>query len=145
MPAETAPHRCTWKAWPSAGYALGDSDADADEARAVESAVARGEFGAGALMMEDAGPHCVDCADLGHLDYLPAGSAALTRRATKLTGVSAVVVRWSRSRKRYERQGILAEPEAIEQAEAERLTEGEERPATGQVRALRRPDGELHP
>lgn len=33
---------------------------------------------------------------------------------------SAVVVRWSRSRKRYERQGILAEPGAIERAEAER-------------------------
>jgi hypothetical protein len=99
----------------------------------------RGEFGAGAvLMMEDAGPLCMDCADLGHLEYLPAGNATLTRRATKLSLVSAVVVRWSRSRKRYERQGILAEPEAIEQAEAERLTEGEvrERPRLG---------GELHP
>lgn len=80
----------------------------------------RGEFGAGAiLMMEDAGPHCMDCADLGHLEYLPAGNAALTRRAKKLSRVSAVVVRWSRARKRYERQGILAEPEALEQAEAE--------------------------
>jgi signal transduction histidine kinase len=89
-------------------------------------------------MMEDAGPLCMDCADLGHLEYLPAGNATLTRRATKLSRVSAVVVRWSRSRKRYERQGILAEPEAIEQAEAERLTEGEvrERPRLG---------GELHP
>lgn len=80
----------------------------------------RGEFGAGAILLtEDAGPHCMDCADLGRLEYLPAGDAALTRRATKLSGVSAVVVRWSRSRRRYERQGILAEPEAIEQAEAE--------------------------
>lgn len=79
------------------------------------------EYGAGAiLMMEDAGPRCLDCADLGHLEYLPAGDAGLTRRAKKLSGVSAVVVRWSRSRKRYERQGILAEPEAIERAEAER-------------------------
>ena len=82
----------------------------------------RGEFGAGAvLMMEEAGPNCMDCADLGHLEYLPAGNAALTRRATKLSPESAVVVRWSRSRKRYERQGILAEPEAIEQAEAASL------------------------
>ena len=97
----------------------------------------RGEFGAGAvLMMEDAGPHCMDCSDLGHLEYLPAGNAALTRRATKLSGLSAVVVRWSRSRKRYERQGILAEPEAIEHAEAE-LTEGE-------VREHRRLGDELH-
>jgi len=77
----------------------------------------RSEFGAGVvLMMEDGGPHCLDCADLGHLEYLPAGNSALTRRAKKLSRVSAVVVRWSRSRKRYERQGILAEPEAIEQA-----------------------------
>ena len=88
----------------------------------------RSEFGAGAvLMMEEAGPQCMDCADLGHLEFLPAGDAGLTRRATKLSRESAVVVRWSRSRKRYERQGILAEPEAIEQAEAERLTQAEVR------------------
>lgn len=84
-----------------------------------------GEFGPGAiLMMDDAGPHCMDCAGLGHLEYLRAGDAALTRRARKLTRESAVVVRWSRSRKRYERRGILAEPEAIARAEAERPTEG---------------------
>jgi hypothetical protein len=99
----------------------------------------RGEFGAGAvLFMEDAGPHCMDCADLGHLEYLPAGNAALTRRATKLSRVSVVVVRWSRSRKRYERQGILAEADAIEQAEAEPLSESE-------MPEHRRPGGELHP
>ena len=99
----------------------------------------RGEFGAGAvLIMEDAGPHCMDCADLGHLEYLSAGNAALTRRATKLSRVSAIVVRWSRSRKRYERQGILAEPEAIDRAEAETLTEAE-------VLERRRLRGELDP
>jgi hypothetical protein len=77
----------------------------------------RAEFDAGdLLMMADAGPHCLDCVDLGHLDYLPAGDATRTRRAKKSSHVSAVVVRWSRSRKRYERKGILAEPEAIEQA-----------------------------
>ena len=27
--------------------------------------------------MEDAGPHRMDCADLGRLDYLPAGEAIL--------------------------------------------------------------------
>lgn len=40
MPAETEPHRCTWMAWPSSGYTLGGSEADADEARAVWTAVA---------------------------------------------------------------------------------------------------------
>ncbi len=60
------------------------------------------------LRMEEARPLCLDCADLGHLVFLPAGDAALTRRAKKASGLSAVVVRWSRTRKRYERQGILA-------------------------------------
>jgi agmatine deiminase len=40
MPAEKEPHRCTWMAWPSSGYTLGDSEADADEAREVWAAVA---------------------------------------------------------------------------------------------------------
>ena len=56
------------------------------------------------LRMDDAGPLCLACADLDHLVFLPAGDAALTRRATKASSLSAVVVRWSRSRKRYERQ-----------------------------------------
>ncbi len=40
MPAETEPHACTWMAWPSSGYTLGESAADADEARAAWAAVA---------------------------------------------------------------------------------------------------------
>jgi hypothetical protein len=39
----------------------------------------------------------------------------------------AVVVEWSRTRKRYERQGILAEPEAIDQAYAESEADAEVR------------------
>ncbi len=79
------------------------------------------EFGIGEhLLMEDPGPHCLDCAHLGHLEYLPAGNAALTRHAKRLSDRSVIVVRWSRSRKRYERQGILADPAAIEQAETDR-------------------------
>lgn len=68
------------------------------------------------LVKTNAGTLCLDCADLGHLGYLPSGDAALTRRAKKTSRLAPVVVRWSRSRKRYERQGILAEIEAIEQA-----------------------------
>jgi hypothetical protein len=56
------------------------------------------------LRMDDAGPLCLACADLDHLVFLPAGDAALTRRTTKASSLSAVVVRWSRARKRYERQ-----------------------------------------
>ncbi len=40
MPAETAPHACTWMAWPSSGYTLGETAADADEARRAWAAVA---------------------------------------------------------------------------------------------------------
>jgi hypothetical protein len=79
------------------------------------------------LLMEDAGPLCLNCADLGQLEFLPSGDAALTRRAKKASQLSAVVVRWSRSRKHYERQGILAEPEAIERAEIACLSDAEAR------------------
>ncbi|MDO9380354.1 MAG: agmatine deiminase family protein [Nocardioidaceae bacterium] len=40
MPAETSAHTRTWMAWPSAGYTLGDTAADAEEARATWAAVA---------------------------------------------------------------------------------------------------------
>lgn len=71
------------------------------------------------------GSLCLDCADLGHLEFLPSGDAALTRRAKKASRLSAVVVRWARRRHRYERQGILAEPAAIEQAARECLSDSD--------------------
>ena len=83
------------------------------------------------LRMDKAGARCLDCADLGHLEFLPSGDAALTRRATKASRLSAVVVRWSTRRNRYERQGILAEAAAIEQAAQECLSDAD-------VRARRR-------
>src|SRR6185312_11635379 len=79
------------------------------------------------LRMDKAGPLCLNCADLGHLEFLPSGDAALTRRATKASRLSAVVVRWSRRRNRYERQGILAESAAIEQAAQECLSDADAR------------------
>ena len=68
------------------------------------------------LLMEDAGPLCMTCAEMDHLVFLPAGDAALTRRAKRSSGLSAVVVRFSRSRGRYERQGVLVEQSALEHA-----------------------------
>ena len=62
---------------------------------------------------------CLSCADLDHLVFLPAGDMALTRRSRKYSRLAAVVVKWSRARKRYERQGLLVENEAIERAEVE--------------------------
>lgn len=81
----------------------------------------------GFLLMEAGQPLCLPCARLGDLEYLPAGDTALTRRAAKYSGRSAVVVRFSRSRKRYERQGILVEPEALEKAERECALDSGER------------------
>src|ERR1700722_18013411 len=77
--------------------------------------VLRGDF----LFMEGDRPLCLTCADLDHLVYLPRGDTALTRRARKHSALSAVVVRFSRARTRYERQGVLVEEPALEQAEAQ--------------------------
>ena len=79
------------------------------------------------LIMEGPGPLCLACADLDHLVFLAAGDAALTRRAKKASGLSAVVVRFSRSRRRYERQGVLVEEQALEQAEQECLADEDAR------------------
>jgi hypothetical protein len=75
------------------------------------------------LIMDQPGALCLACADLDHLVFLPSGDAALTRRAKKASGLSAVVVRWSRTRKRYERQGLLVEEAALEQAEQQCLAD----------------------
>ncbi|MQA16502.1 MAG: hypothetical protein GEV09_20890 [Pseudonocardiaceae bacterium] len=69
------------------------------------------------LFMREEGPVCMACAALDHLVFLPRGDAGLTRRAHKASELSAVVVRFSRTRKRYERQGLLVEPDALAAAE----------------------------
>lgn len=68
------------------------------------------------LIMEDVGPVCMKCARMDHLVFLARGDAGLTRRARKASTLSAVVVRWSRARKRYERQGLLVEQAAQDAA-----------------------------
>ena len=83
------------------------------------------------LVMEPPGPVCLACADLDHLAFLPSGDAALSRRARHASGLSVVVVRFSRTRKRYERLGILVEQQAVDLAEAECLGDAD-------VRARRR-------
>ena len=88
--------------------------------------------------MDDAGTLCLACADLDHLEFLGSGDAALTRRARKHSRLSAVVVQWSRARNRYERQGILVEQAALEQAEAECLADAEVRERKRERDALRR-------
>ena len=73
------------------------------------------------------GALCLACADLEHLVYLPSGDQALTRRARKHSVLSAVVLKWSRARKRYERQGLLVEEAGLARAEEECLADAEAR------------------
>jgi hypothetical protein len=71
------------------------------------------------LVMENPGPACLRCVDLDDLAFLAAGDALLTRRVRAKSPRHAVVVRFSRSRRRYERQGLLVEPQALAQAQRE--------------------------
>ena len=89
-------------------------------------------------LVENKGAVCLACADLDHLVFLPAGDSALTRRSRKHSTLSAVVLRWSRARKRYERQGLLVEAQALEQAEEECLTDSEARARRREREADRR-------
>jgi hypothetical protein len=97
------------------------------------------ELGSGRfLRMEGDRPLCLSCADLAHLVFLSRGDAALTRRATKYSTLHAVVVRFSRARKRYERQGVLVEEAALAKAEAECLSDADARAAARERAAERR-------
>ena len=71
----------------------------------------------GLLMMEQPGPACLRCVGLDDLEFLPAGDARLTRRAKAKSARFAVVVRFARRRRRYERQGLLVERQALADAE----------------------------
>ncbi len=97
------------------------------------------------LLMEAEKPLCLPCAHLDDLEYLPSGDAALTRRSAKYSGRSVVVVRFSKSRGRYERQGILVEPAGLEKAEQECTADAAERAAARTRGAVKRreQDGEL--
>ncbi len=59
---------------------------------------------------------CMTCAGYDDYDYLSAGNAKLTRLASKYSSSRTVVLRWSRSRKRYERRGLLLERSALNRA-----------------------------
>jgi hypothetical protein len=77
------------------------------------------------LVMENPGPACLKCTGLDDLAFLGAGDALLTRNARSKSKKHAVVVRFSRSRRRYERQGLLVEPQVL--ADVERVREVERR------------------
>jgi len=102
-----------------------------------------GEEQGGWLIMEDGGPVCLACADTSHLVFLASGDAALTRRAKAGSRLSAVVVRFSRARKRFERQGILVEEGALERAEQECLADEDARARRRERDAQRRAGEDL--
>jgi hypothetical protein len=106
----------------------------------VESRVRKAEEAPNALQCErcggtgdvflrgKSGGVCLDCAGLGHLEFLPACSAPLTRRAVKMSKQPVIVMRWTVRRFRgggYERQGVLAEPAVIERAARESLSDAD--------------------
>ena len=62
------------------------------------------------------GVRCGACAGYGDMWFLGAGDALLTRKATQLSSRVVTVVRWSNTRKRNERQGILVEQQAYRDA-----------------------------
>ncbi|MFE9766392.1 DUF2293 domain-containing protein [Streptomyces sp. NPDC005808] len=95
------------------------------------------------LVLEEGAPRCLDCADLGHLVYLPRGDTALTRRSREGSALSAVVVRFNRRRSRYERQGVLVEEAALARAEERCLADAEARHRRRARDARRREDEDL--
>lgn len=90
------------------------------------------------ITLADNKAFCLSCADLDHLLFLPSGDAALTRRADKYSTLSAVVLKWSRARKRYERQGLLVEESALQRAEQECLKDADVRARRNEREAERR-------
>lgn len=69
------------------------------------------------------GPRCLGCSQLGDLEFLPSGNAALSRRAAKRSRRCVAVMQAHPVRKRFERQGILVDPAAIEHAARESLAD----------------------
>ena len=94
-------------------------------------------------LTREKGALCLSCADLDHLIFLSPGNSTLTRRAHKHSTLSAVVLKWSQSRKRYERQGLLIEEAALEKAEKECLADEEVRVRRREREAERREEIDL--
>nr|VFK60149.1 MAG: hypothetical protein BECKTUN1418D_GA0071000_11178 [Candidatus Kentron sp. TUN] len=89
-------------------------------------------------LVGDGRSQCLSCAELDHLEFLTAGNAALTRRSRKYSPLTAVVLKWSRARKRYERQGLLVTTEVLDKAEQECLIDEEVRAKRRERAAVRR-------
>jgi len=92
---------------------------------------------------ENKGALCLACADLDQLVFLPSGDAALTRRSKKYSTLSAVVLEFSRAGRRYERQGLLVQEDALARAEAECLADNDLRERRNERAKERRAEFDL--
>ena len=85
----------------------------------------------------ETGIRCIRCAGLADLVFLPSGDPALTRRAVAASSRSAIVVKFSRTRKRNERQGVLVEEAAIATAQHQNAEDAARREAARDRRRIR--------
>jgi hypothetical protein len=79
----------------------------------------RGLHGRLVQITRETGIRCAQCAGLAERAYLPGGDAALTRRAVAHSSRAVTVVKFSRARRRHERQGMLVEEAALQRAQEE--------------------------
>lgn len=70
--------------------------------------------------------HCLSCAGLDDLVFVPTGDHRLSRRVRARSDRQAVVVQWARAREQYERQGYLVEEPILTAVLDEFETEGYE-------------------
>lgn len=90
------------------------------------------------LLNEAKQPVCLHCAGLDTLVFLPSGDTALSRRAGRHSTRAAVVLQWSKSRKRNERRGLLVEEEALARAQAQCAADEEKRTQRRERDSVRR-------
>jgi len=87
------------------------------------------ECGDHVSLTRERGVRCLKCVGLDGLVWLPSGDPALTRRASAMSSRHAVVMQWSKNRKRNERRGSLVESDALEKAKASCAADGAKRAA----------------
>jgi len=100
------------------------SHKDGERCAGCAAELARGDF---VQVHRENGIRCLNCVGLGGLVFLPSGGAALTRRSIDGSARHAVVVKFSRARKRNERQGVLVEESALAMARERCATDAVER------------------
>jgi len=110
------------------------SHKDGERCAGCAAGLERGRF---VQVHREQGVRCMKCAGFGGLVFLPSGDAALTRRAAAGSSRRAVVVKFSRARKRNERQGMLVEEAALALAREQCAKDAAEREKGRNKRRIR--------